>query len=86
MIFALLCVACFIAAFALDAIEAVYVKSVNDGRAELAAVCSVAMYAIGCVGFFSVLAYSWWLMVPEIMGLGCGTIYAVRRQTRPTQA
>ncbi len=82
MLFTALAIVCFIAAFILDAIEAVYVKAVSDGRAELGAVCSIGMYVIGCVGFFSILAYSWWLMIPEVLGLGCGSVYAIRRQAR----
>ncbi len=85
MLFAGLCVACFFAAFALDAIEAYYVRSVGDTRPHRAALYSVAMYVIGCVGFFSVLSYSWWLMLPELVGLYCGSVYAVRRQARAKQ-
>lgn len=80
MTFTLLSIACFVAAFALDAIEAVYVKAVGDGRAALGAACSIGMYIIGCVGFFSILAYSWWLMVPEVLGLACGSVWAIRKQ------
>lgn len=82
MMFALLSIACFIAAFVLDAVEAVYVRAVADAKPRLAAVCSVSMYAIGCVGFFSVLSFSWWLMLPEVAGLYCGSVYAIRRQAR----
>ena len=82
MLFAALCVACFFAAFALDAIEAYYVRSVGDGAGHRAAIYSVLMYIIGCIGFFSVLSYSWWLMLPELGGLYCGSVYAIRRQAR----
>ncbi len=80
--FIVLSIACFFAAFALDAIEAYYVKAVNDGHPWLGAGCSVAMYIIGCVGFFSVLAYSWFLMIPEVLGLLAGSVYAIRRQAK----
>ena len=80
--FVLLSLACFVAAFVLDAVEAVYVRAVSDSKPRRAAACSVAMYAIGCVGFFSVLSFSWWLMVPEVLGLYCGSVYAIRRQAR----
>ncbi len=86
MTFALLSIACFVAAFALDAIEAYYVKSVNDEHPHRAAFYSIAMYAIGCVGFFSVLSFSWWLMIPEVMGLYCGSVFAIRRQARARAA
>lgn len=82
MTFAILSIACFVAAFALDAIEAYYVKAVNDGSPWVGAWCSVAMYAISCVGFFSILAYSWWLMIPEVLGLLAGSVYAIRRQSK----
>lgn len=80
LIFALLSVAVFVASALLDAIEAYYVRSVADGKPERAAVYSVAMYVIGCVGFFSVIEYSWWLMIPECAGLYFGSVIAIKRQ------
>lgn len=80
--FTVLSVAVFLASALLDAIEAYYVRSVADGKPERAAILSVAMYVIGCVGFFSVLEYSWWLMIPECAGLYFGSVLAVKCQRK----
>jgi hypothetical protein len=82
----LLAIAVFLAAAALDALEAYYVRSVADASPHRAAMFSVGMYAIGCVGFFAVLQVSWWLMVPEVAGLYCGSVLAIRRQRRRATA
>jgi inner membrane protein involved in colicin E2 resistance len=82
MRFASFAVAVFIAAAAIDYVEAFYVRAVADGRAHRAALYSVLMYVIGCVGFFAVLEVSWWLMVPECAGLWVGSELAVRRQNQ----
>lgn len=72
-------VAVFLAAVALDWLEAVYVAAVQTRRPTRAAVCSIGMYAIGCIGFFTVLEVSWWYMLPECLGLYVGTMLAIKR-------
>lgn len=86
MLFILLSVAVFIAAGLIDFVEAYYVKSVEKGLGHRAAMYSVSMYVIGCVGFFAVLEYSWWLMIPECLGLYFGTRAAVAKQNKENQA
>lgn len=79
----ILAVLVFFAAAALDVAEAFYVRSIGQQNPHRAAVFSVAMYAIGCVGFFAVLDVSYWLMIPECAGLYLGSVLAVRFQRRP---
>jgi hypothetical protein len=81
-LFAVLSVAVFLASAALDYVEAYYVRAVGDADPHRAARMSVLMYVISLVGFFSILSYSWWLLVPECAGLYFGSILAVRRQKR----
>ena len=80
MLFAALSLLVFLAAAALDYVEAYYVRSVADASPARAATYSVAMYTIGIIGFVAVLDYSWWLMIPEGAGLAAGSILAIRRQ------
>jgi hypothetical protein len=82
MTFLALSVAVFFAAAAIDFVEAYYVRAVGKLEPHAAALYSVTMYIIGCVGFFAVLEYSWWLMVPECAGLYAGSVAAVLRQRR----
>ena len=79
VIFALLSVVVFFASAALDYVEAYYVRAVGALAPHRAAQMSVLMYVISLVGFFSVLAYSWWLLIPECAGLYFGSVVAIRR-------
>jgi uncharacterized membrane protein len=76
---ALLAIAVFVSAMIIDFAEARYVIAVELGAANVAAWWSITMYAIGCFGFIAVLQYSLWLMVPEGLGLYCGTRLALRK-------
>ncbi len=80
LVFSLLSVAVFFASAALDYIEAYYVKAVGDLNPHRAAQMSVLMYGISLIGFFSVLAYSWWLLIPECAGLYFGSVAAIKHQ------
>jgi len=72
-----LSLAVFVAAAVLDAVESFYVRAVGDLNPHRAAQMSIAMYAVGCIGFFAVLEYSWWLLIPECAGRYVGSFYAV---------
>ena len=61
-----------------DFLETRYVQAVNARRAEQAARCSVAMWAVGVIGLVAVLQVGWWLLIPEGAGLYAGTIRAMR--------
>lgn len=82
MMFALLSIAVFIASAALDYVEAFYVRAVTERNPNRAAQMSIAMYVISLVGFFGVLSYSWWLLIPECGGLYVGSVLAIRRHQR----
>jgi uncharacterized membrane protein len=74
---ALLVIAVFVSAVVIDYAETRYVLAVERGRAEAAAMWSVLMYAVGCLGFVAVLDCSLWLMIPEALGFYCGTRIAL---------
>lgn len=76
----LLSVLTFAAALVYDWVEATYVRAVADLEPHRAARASVAMYAVGCVGFFITLKVSLLYMVPEVAGLYLGSLLAVRSQ------
>lgn len=75
---ALLVVAVFVSAMVIDYAETRYVLAVERRAARDAALWSVVMYAIGCLGFVAVLNVSLWLMIPEGLGFYCGTRIALR--------
>lgn len=75
---ALLAIAVFVSAMVIDYAEARYVMSVERGAAREAALWSVVMYSVGCLGFIAVLDVSLWLMIPEGAGFYCGTRLALR--------
>jgi hypothetical protein len=68
----------FLLAASSDFLETRYVQAVNARRAELAARCSVAMWAVGCIGLVAVLHVGWWLLLPEGAGLYIGTMRAMK--------
>lgn len=68
----------FCAAAALDVATVRYYQAVQVKRKHAAARWSIAMYAIGAIGFVSVVQVSLWLMVPECLGLYAGTWLAMR--------
>jgi hypothetical protein len=76
----LLALATFLAALAGDVVEAYFVRAVADLQAHRAARMSVAMYAVGCVGWFICVKVSLWYMLPEVLGLYAGSLIAVRAQ------
>lgn len=75
---ALLAIAVFVSAMVIDFAEARYVLAVERGAARDAAMWSVVMYAIGCLGFVAVINVSLYLMIPEGLGFYCGTRLALR--------
>lgn len=77
---ALLAIAVFISAMVIDFAEARYVIAVERAAARDAALWSVVMYAVGCLGFVAVLNVSLYLMIPEGLGFYCGTHLALRKK------
>jgi hypothetical protein len=75
----------FAAAFAYDWVEAAYVRAAGGGPegAHRAARLSVAMYAVGFVGWVATVKVSLWLCLPEVAGLYLGSFFAVRRGGPP---
>ena len=80
---AVLCIAAFLSALALDFIEATYVKAVQRGNANTAGLCSILMWGIGSLGFLALFEFSFWLMIPEGLGFWCGTQLAMRQACKP---
>jgi hypothetical protein len=60
--------------------------AVANGDAHTAARWSVAMYLIGLIGFYAVLRVSWWLAIPECLGLYAGSWIAVSRHRTSVDA
>lgn len=77
MIFAGLCVLVFLAAVALDYADVRHKQAVQNVARWRAAFWSVLMYTIGALGFLSVVEVSYWLMIPECIGLLVGTLIAL---------
>ncbi len=84
LVFAVLSVAVFLASAAGDYVEVLHTHAVGTLSAHRAARLSTLMYMISLIGYFSILAYSWWLLVPEMAGLYFGSILAIRRLKQNT--
>lgn len=80
-----LSLAIFLSAVGLDFADTSNTRAVAEGRAHAAARWSVAMYALGCIGFFSVIKIAWWLVFPEAAGLYAGSVWAMKRLDRTTR-
>jgi len=78
----LLAVLVFLSAAMIDFASARYVRAVGDGAAHRAARWSIAMWALGCLGFVAMIRISLWLMLPEGAGFYVGTVVAVRFDLR----
>ena len=51
----------------------------NDRARGHAANYSCAMLLVGAVSLYACVEISWWLIVPELLGLRVGTLLALRR-------
>jgi hypothetical protein len=80
--YALFAVLVFTAASLMDIAYARYTVAATARRPATAAAWSVAVYLVGLVGLFSVLERSVWLVIPEVLGLACGTYLGVRQGRR----
>ncbi len=67
----------FLAAVALDYADTSNTQAVSKGHAHQAARWSCAMYLIGLVGFYGLTRVSWWLAIPECLGLYVGSWLAI---------
>ncbi len=76
---ALLVVAAFLAAAALDFADSRNTLAVAEGRPHAAAAWSVTMYVVGLAGFYGVLEVDIRLAIPTALGLYAGSFLAVRR-------
>lgn len=76
----------FAAAVVYDLCFARYVAAAAARRAVAAASWSAATYAIGLIGFASVLRGSVWLALPQAVGLFVGTLLGVRRDASDAPA
>jgi hypothetical protein len=72
----------FLSAVAIDSAHAVYVRAVADQSPIKAACASVAVYALGCLGWVALIKVGWWVAIPEVLGLAAGTYFTVRRQIK----
>ncbi len=70
----------FAAAAAGDFVEAYLTRATVELKPHRVARLSVAMYAIGCVGWFTTIKVSLWFMLPEVAGLYLGSWLAITRQ------
>lgn len=78
MVFTLLILTVFLSAAALDYSWSRWTDAVRLRQRIVAANWSVAIGALGLIGFLSIGKYSTWLAIPEIIGWWFGTYLAVR--------
>lgn len=83
------CVLAFVLAASGDALETRYVRAVRaweeadapgeKARArERAARSSVLMWLVGIIAWIGILEAGWYVIIPEGLGLYCGTKWAMR--------
>lgn len=84
MTFLLWSLVVFTGAAIYDFVFARYLRANAEGRAVSAANWSVTTYLVGLVGLSSVLQYSKWYAIPEVLGLWVGT-YVGSRAARPAR-
>lgn len=63
-----------------DYVESYYVRAVADRQPGRAGAMSCAMYLVSLIGFVAVVRVSLWLVIPELVGVGLGSWFAVHRQ------
>lgn len=71
-------VAAFFAAGACDFLETRYVRAVQAGLAERAALCSIAMMLVGSLCIYALVEVSPWVLLPESAGMYFGTRLAMK--------
>lgn len=74
----------FMTAVVLDYADSANTRAVTDGRAHAAARWSIVMYGCGLLGLYVLTQVSWWLAIPEVLGLYAGSWIAVSRAARST--
>lgn len=77
----LACIGVFLAAFALDFADARNKLAINARDGHRAGLWSIAMKLAGVAGTFALVEVSWWLVVPECVGLYVGSRVALRKLT-----
>jgi len=82
---ALLAFAVFASSVIFDFADSANTQAVTDLRPHAAARWSVTMYVIGLVGFYGLVQVSWWLAIPEVLGLYVGSWIAVTWQRHKRQ-
>lgn len=76
---ALIAIGVFVSALLIEACDTLNVLAVSQGRPLAAAAASVGMYALGLIGFWAFIEVSWWMAVPEVIGLALGSYVTVER-------
>ncbi len=82
LLFAAIVLLVLFAAAGGDYVESYYVRAVADRQPGRAGAMSCVMYLVSLIGFLAVVRVSLWLVVPELIGVGLGSWYAVHRQRR----
>ena len=79
MYLALTALGVFVSALLIEWCDTLNTLAVTRGRPLAAAAASIAMYALGLVGFYAFFEVAWWMLVPEAAGLALGAYVSVRR-------
>jgi len=67
----------FLAAAAYDWCAAFYIKATERDASAMAATWGVLQTAIGVVCLAGILGVSRWLFIPDLLGVWCGTFFAI---------
>lgn len=84
MLFILLILVVFLSAAALDYSWSRWSDAVRLRNRVAAANWSVAIGALGLIGYLSIDRHSTWLIIPEVIGWWFGTFIAVRPDGKPS--
>jgi hypothetical protein len=77
-VLALLCAVVFVTAFAYDWVYVRFLLAVDGRDPRRASFWSSVLSLIGLVGVAGILKYSYWLIIPDILGIATGAYFGVK--------
>lgn len=72
----------FLSTAVIDAVQTLGLRAYERRDANAVTLWSVIEYAVSCFCFFAFIGYSWWLILPELLGLIAGSQWSMRKIAR----
>jgi hypothetical protein len=81
----LLGAAVFATAFVYDWVNVRFLQAVSQRNPASASFWSAATALIGLIGLAGILKYSYWLIIPDILGIAAGAYFGVKTAAGPLE-